>query len=66
MGRSTRRRAHFFSGPCAGLTPAQIVQKIVATPPPTTRNSSYGFSGDPQYSPDPSKGYGYLIRAALY
>jgi len=42
------------------------VQKIVATPPPTTRNSSYGFSGDPQYSPDPSKGYGYLIRAALY
>ncbi len=55
------------SGPCAGLTPAQIVQKIVADAAAYNQaNPGYGFTGDPQHSPDPSKYYGYLIRAALY
>lgn len=55
------------SGPCAGLTPAQIVQKIVSDATAyNTANPGYGFTGDPQHSPDPNKYYGYLIRASLY
>jgi subtilisin len=55
------------SGPCAGLTPAQIVQKIVSDATAyNTANPSYGFTGDPLHNPDPNKYYGYLIRAGLY
>jgi subtilisin len=55
------------SGPCAGLTPAQIVAKIVSDATAyNTGNPGYGFTGDPQHSPDPNKYYGYLIRASLY
>lgn len=55
------------SGPCAGLTPAQIVQKIVGDATAyNTANPGYGFTGDPLHSPDPNKYYGYLIRAGLY
>jgi subtilisin len=56
-----------YFGPCAGLTPAQIVQKIVTDA--TTYNQTnpgYGFAGDPLHSSDPNKYYGYLIRAGLY
>jgi subtilisin family serine protease len=56
------------SGPCAGLTPRQIIQKMVgdATSYNTTKkNSSYGFDGDP-LRPISGKYYGYLIRAAQY
>ena len=56
------------SGPCAGLTPRQIIQKIVADASAynsTKKNSGYGFEGDP-LRPISGKYYGYLIRAALY
>jgi subtilisin family serine protease len=54
------------SGPCAGLTPAQIIQKIVSDAAAyNTANPSYGFIGDPQH-PIAGKYYGNLIRAALY
>jgi subtilisin len=55
------------SGPCAGLTPAQIVQKIVSDATAYNAvNPGYGFTGDPQHNPDPNKYYGYLIRSGLY
>ncbi len=56
------------SGPCAGLTPPQIVQKIVADAASyntARKNSGYGFQGDP-LRPISGKYYGYLIRAGLY
>ena len=53
------------SGRCAGLTPAQIIQKIVTDAAYTTRDSGYGFQGDP-LRPISGKYYGYLIRAGLY
>jgi hypothetical protein len=56
------------SGPCAGLTPAQVIQKIVsdaASYNTARRNSGYGFQGDP-LRPIAGKYYGYLIRAGLY
>jgi len=56
------------SGPCAGLTPRQIIQKIVADASAynsTKKNSGYGFEGDP-LRPISGKYYGYLVRAALY
>jgi subtilisin family serine protease len=53
--------------PCAGLTPAQIVQKIVADAAAyNAKDPGYGFTGDPLHNPDPNKYYGHLIRAALY
>jgi subtilisin len=57
-----------FSGACAGLTPAQIVQKMVADAAAyntTSKNLAYGFGGDP-LRPIPSKYFGFLIRAGLY
>lgn len=56
------------SGPCAGLAPRQIIQKIVgdaAAYNTARRNSGYGFAGDP-LRPAGSRYYGYLIRAGLY
>ncbi len=53
--------------PCAGLTPAQIVAKIVADDAAyNAANPGYGFTGDPLHSPDPNKYFGYLIYAGLY
>ena len=57
-----------FAGPCAGLSPAQIVAKIVsdaATYNNDDKNSGYGFQGDP-LRPVSGKYYGYLIRAGQY
>lgn len=57
-----------YSGPCAGLTPAQIVRKIVADAAAynaAKQNVGYGFQGDP-LRPISGKYYGYLIRAGLY
>jgi subtilisin len=54
------------SGPCAGLTPAQIIQKLVSDASAySTANPGYGFAGDP-LRPQAGKYYGYLVRAALY
>ena len=53
------------AGRCAGLTPAQIIQKIVTDAAYTTKDSGYGFQGDP-LRPISGKYYGYLIRAGLY
>jgi subtilisin family serine protease len=54
------------SGPCAGLTPAQIIPKIVADATAyNAANPTYGFQGDP-LRPIAGKYYGYLVRAGLY
>jgi subtilisin len=54
-------------GGCAGLRPQQIVAKIVADAAAyNTSHPAYGFAGDPLHSPDPSRYYGYLVRAGLY
>jgi subtilisin family serine protease len=54
------------SGPCAGLTPAQVRQKLVSDASAyNTANPGYGFAGDP-LGPQAGKYYGYLVRAALY
>jgi subtilisin len=53
--------------PCAGLTPAQIIQKFVGDAAAyNTNDPGYGFTGDPLHNPDPNKYYGHLIRGALY
>ena len=54
------------SGPCAGLTPTQIIAKIVNDAAVyNSANLDYGFDGDPNH-PIAGKYYGYLVRAALY
>ena len=54
------------SGACAGMTPAQIVQKIVSDAADyTNARPAYGFVGDPLH-PIAGKYYGYLIRAGSY
>jgi len=57
-----------YSGPCAGLSPTQIVRKMVADSSAyntDNKNSGYGFQGDPQ-RPISGEYYGYLIRAGQY
>ena len=52
--------------PLRRLTPAQIIQKIVADAAAyNNANPGYGFVGDP-LRPVEGKYYGYLIRSALY
>lgn len=54
------------TGPCAGLTPAQIIAKLVSDAQTyNTQHPDYGFVGDP-LEPIPGKYYGYLINAASY
>jgi subtilisin len=51
---------------CSGLSPRQIVQKIVADARAYNEaNPGYGFQGDP-LRPISGKYYGYPIRAGLY
>lgn len=57
-----------YAGPCAGLTPHEIVAKIVADAAAFNtkkQNSGYGFAGDP-LRPTEGKYFGYLIRAGAY
>jgi subtilisin len=55
-----------YSGPCAGLTPAQIVAKIVSDAASyNSLNPGYGFAGDP-LRPEGGKYYGNLISASIY
>jgi subtilisin family serine protease len=54
------------AGPCAGLTPQQIIQKIVSDAAAYNQaNPGYGFAGDP-LRPIGGKYYGWLVRAGLY
>ena len=54
------------SGPCAGLTPTQIVAKIVADAEAHNQsNPDYGFLGDP-LRPFQDRHFGFLINAGLY
>ncbi|CAM3582757.1 S8 family serine peptidase [Smaragdicoccus niigatensis] len=54
-------------GPCAGMTPAQIITKIRADAgQKTTATPIFGFNGDPIHSPDPNKYYGYLVNGGAY
>jgi subtilisin len=52
------------TGPCSGLTPAQIVQKI-RNDAAAGATASNGFAGDP-LRPVTGKYFGYLLRAAGY
>ena len=54
------------SEPCVGLTPEQIIAKIVNDAAAyNNANLDYGFDGDPNH-PIAGRYYGYLVRAALY
>ena len=54
------------TGPCAGLTPPQIIAKIIGDAAAySTTHSEYGFAGDPLH-PIGGKYYGYLVAAGPY
>jgi len=54
------------AGPCSGMTPAEIIQKIRSDAEDyNLANTGYGFFGDP-IDPIPGQYFGYLIRAAAY
>jgi subtilisin len=49
------------SGPCTGLTPAQVVQKMRDDAQShTTSVPGFGFTGDPLHNPPAGRYYGYL------
>ncbi len=55
-----------FSGGCAGLTPAQITQKLRSDAAAyNMTHLDYGFLGDP-LRPVAGQYYGFLVRAGLY
>jgi subtilisin len=49
------------SGPCAGLSPSQIIAKVRADA--AAQPASYGFAGDP-HRPAGNRYYGHLVSAA--
>jgi subtilisin len=51
------------SGPCAGLSPAQIISKLRSDA--ASRPASYGFVDDPN-SPNGNRYYGHLVYAGGY
>jgi subtilisin len=51
-------------GPCAGMTPAQIIQKIRADA--AAKPLGYGYSGDPNHAPPPGRYYGFLVSNLGY
>jgi subtilisin len=51
-------------GPCAGMTPAQVIQKIRADA--AAKPGSYGFTGDPNHAPPPGKYFGFLVSNLGY
>jgi subtilisin family serine protease len=54
------------SGPCAGLTPAQVVSKVVADAEAyNLANPTYGYQGDP-LRPIDGRYFGYLVNAGMY
>jgi subtilisin len=51
-------------GPCAGLTPAQIIKKIRADA--KAKATGYGFTGDPRHTPPAGRYYGFLVSDLAY
>jgi subtilisin len=51
-------------GPCAGLTPAQVIDKIRADAEAKPRR--YGYVGDPRHAPPAGRYYGYLVSNLSY
>jgi subtilisin len=51
-------------GPCAGMSPAQVIQKIRADA--AAKQNSYGFTGDPNHNPPPGAYYGFLVSNLSY
>jgi subtilisin family serine protease len=52
------------SGPCAGLTPAQVIAKVMSDAK-AYATSTNGFTGDP-FHPVTGKYFGYLVYTGLY
>jgi subtilisin len=53
------------AGPCAGLTPAQVIARMRDDAQAwTTANPGYGYNGDP-VRPNGSRHYGYLVRVGV-
>jgi subtilisin family serine protease len=53
-------------GPCAGLTPDQVIAKMRADASQTTTdNPWFGFGGDPLHAPLAGRYYGYLAYAGV-
>jgi hypothetical protein len=52
------------AGPCAGLTPAQVIQKIRADAQANT-TAANGFAGDPNHAISGNY-FGYLVFAGGY
>lgn len=52
-------------GPCAGMTPAQIIAKL-HTDATADATSTNGFSGDPLHPVKGTKYFGYLLNASSY
>jgi subtilisin family serine protease len=51
------------AGPCAGMTPAQIIQKLRSDAEAATQaDSAFGFNGDP-LRPFAGRTYGFLVNA---
>ncbi len=48
------------AGPCAGMTPSQVIQKLRSDAQARSSTPGYGFTGDPN-SPVSSRYYGYLV-----
>jgi hypothetical protein len=51
-------------GPCAGLTPAQVIQKIRADAQ-ANATAANGFAGDPNHAVT-GKYFGFLVSASGY
>ncbi len=55
-----------LAGPCSGLAPAQVIQKLRSDAAAhTTATPAYGFKGDPAH-PVKNKYFGYLVWAGAY
>ncbi|MFI8911595.1 S8 family serine peptidase [Streptomyces sp. NPDC053513] len=52
-----------LTGPCAGMTPAQVIAKLRADA--AAQPASYGFAGDPN-APVAGRYYGHLVHAGGY
>ena len=55
------------AGPCAGKTPAQIIQQLTSDAQAYSNGTNgYGFTGDPLHSPVSGTSFGYLTYANGY